>query len=136
MANANAMRDWRIYADFAQHLIGIARELYIDEALPGLEGLDTVYALRRSTCVCRSFHGRHSVQPKPPSSCTRYWICAATFRRLSSSATAKCMTSESSIIWCPNRALSMSWIEAMSISNAWGGSMMPEVSSLRARSRI
>ena len=37
MANANAVRDWRIYADFAQHLIGIARELYIDEALPGLE---------------------------------------------------------------------------------------------------
>ena len=49
MANANAVRDWRIYADFAQHLIGIARELYIDEALPGLEGLDTVYALDSST---------------------------------------------------------------------------------------
>src|SRR6266436_9606011 len=25
LANANATRDWRIYADFAQHLIGIAR---------------------------------------------------------------------------------------------------------------
>jgi hypothetical protein len=49
MANANAVRGWRIYADFAQHLIGIARELYIDEALPGLEGLDTVYALDSST---------------------------------------------------------------------------------------
>ena len=45
MANANAVRDWRIYADFAQHLIGIGRELYIDEALPGLDGLDAVYAL-------------------------------------------------------------------------------------------
>ena len=49
MANANAVRDWRIYADFAQHLIGIGRELYIDEALPGLDGLDTVYALDSST---------------------------------------------------------------------------------------
>ena len=49
MANANAVRDWRIYADFAQHLIGMARELYIDESLPGLEGLDTVYALDSST---------------------------------------------------------------------------------------
>src|ERR1700681_1445160 len=49
MANANAVRDWRIYADFAQHLIGIARELYIEETLPGLEGLDTVYALDSST---------------------------------------------------------------------------------------
>ena len=49
MANANAERDWRIYADFAQHLIRIARELYIDETLPGLEELDTVYALDSST---------------------------------------------------------------------------------------
>ena len=45
MANANAERDWRIYADFAQHLIRMARELYSGETLPGLEGLDTVYAL-------------------------------------------------------------------------------------------
>ena len=49
MANANAVRDWRIYADFAQHLIAMARELYIDESLPGLESLDTVYALESST---------------------------------------------------------------------------------------
>jgi Domain of unknown function (DUF4372)/Transposase DDE domain len=49
MSNANAVRDWRIYADFAQHLIGIARELYADETLPDLEGLDTVYALDSST---------------------------------------------------------------------------------------
>jgi hypothetical protein len=49
MANANAERDWRIHADFAQHLIRIARELYTDEVLPGLEGLDTVYALDSST---------------------------------------------------------------------------------------
>ena len=49
MANANAVRDWRIYADFAQHLIGMARELYAGDALPDLEGLDTVYALDSST---------------------------------------------------------------------------------------
>jgi hypothetical protein len=49
MANANAERDWRIYADFAQHLIRMARELYSGETLPGLEGLDTVYALDSST---------------------------------------------------------------------------------------
>jgi hypothetical protein len=30
LANAKAVRDWRIYADFAQHLIGIARRLYED----------------------------------------------------------------------------------------------------------
>ncbi|MGO8780100.1 MAG: IS4 family transposase [Rhodomicrobium sp.] len=49
MANANAERDWRIYADFAQHLIRVARELYTGEVLPGLEGLETVYALDSST---------------------------------------------------------------------------------------
>ena len=49
MSNANAVRDWRIYADFAQHLIGMARDLYAGDTLPGLEGLDTVYALNSST---------------------------------------------------------------------------------------
>ena len=49
MSNANSVRDWRIYADFAQHLIGIARQLYADDGLLDLEGLDTVYALDSST---------------------------------------------------------------------------------------
>jgi hypothetical protein len=35
LANANAVRDWRIYADFAQSLIGIARPLYAQESLSG-----------------------------------------------------------------------------------------------------
>jgi hypothetical protein len=33
LANANAERDWRIYADFAEHLIGVARRLYADDPL-------------------------------------------------------------------------------------------------------
>ncbi len=33
LANANAVRDWRIYADFAQSLMGIARQLYIEVVL-------------------------------------------------------------------------------------------------------
>src|SRR5688572_9908386 len=32
LANANAVRDWRIYADFTQSLIRIARRLHADEA--------------------------------------------------------------------------------------------------------
>ena len=48
LANANAVRDWRIYADFAQHLIGIARRLYADEPL-AIELNDTVYALDWTT---------------------------------------------------------------------------------------
>ena len=48
LANANAVRDWRIYADFAQHLIGIARRLYADDPL-SLDLDDTVYALDSTT---------------------------------------------------------------------------------------
>jgi hypothetical protein len=44
LANANQVRDWRIYADFAQVLIGIARKLYIDEDF-GVELRQTAYAL-------------------------------------------------------------------------------------------
>ena len=48
LANANAVRDWRIYADFAQSLIAIARPLYVDEPF-GVELKDTVYALDATT---------------------------------------------------------------------------------------
>lgn len=44
LANANAVRDWRIFADFAQVLIGIARPLYAGEDL-GFEFDKAVYAL-------------------------------------------------------------------------------------------
>lgn len=33
LANANAIRDWRIYADFAQALISIARRLYLHDPI-------------------------------------------------------------------------------------------------------
>ncbi len=48
LADANEQRDWRIYADFAQALIRIARPLYAKEDL-GLELDNTVYALDAST---------------------------------------------------------------------------------------
>ena len=44
LANANQVRDWRIYADFAQVLISKARRLYIGEPF-GAELEHTVYAL-------------------------------------------------------------------------------------------
>jgi len=44
LANANATRDWRIYAEFAQRLIVIARRLYASDAF-AVELKDTVYAL-------------------------------------------------------------------------------------------
>jgi IS4 transposase len=48
LSNANKIRDWRIYADFAQSLIAIARKLYVDEDL-GLDLANTVYALDSTT---------------------------------------------------------------------------------------
>ena len=48
LANANAVRDWRIYADFAQVLIDRARVLYQEESF-GLTLKETVYALDATT---------------------------------------------------------------------------------------
>jgi hypothetical protein len=48
LADANENRDWRIYGDFAQVLIHIARELYIEEEF-GVELDQTVYALDSTT---------------------------------------------------------------------------------------
>jgi hypothetical protein len=48
LADANENRDWRIYADFAQTLINIARPLYADTDL-GLDLDATVYALDATT---------------------------------------------------------------------------------------
>jgi len=48
LARANKNRDWRIYADFAQILIGIARKLYASEPF-GLDLDGTAYALDSTT---------------------------------------------------------------------------------------
>jgi len=48
LADADEARDWRIYAEFAQHLIRIARRLYANEAF-GVDLKETVYALDATT---------------------------------------------------------------------------------------
>ena len=48
LANANATRPWQIYADLAQHLIGIARPLYASEPL-AIDLDATVYAFDATT---------------------------------------------------------------------------------------
>lgn len=48
LADANELRDWRIYADLAQILIAIARPLYAHESF-GVELQQTVYALDCTT---------------------------------------------------------------------------------------
>ena len=65
LADANQMRDWRIYADFAHSLIHIARKLYINEEF-GVELNQTVYALDATTIdLCLSvFPWAHFRQTK------------------------------------------------------------------------
>jgi IS4 transposase len=48
LADANEKRDWRIYADFAHVLIGMARQLYADEDF-GLQITQAAYALDSTT---------------------------------------------------------------------------------------
>ena len=48
LANANAVRDWRIYADFAQVLIRIARPLYAHDPI-GVDLDQSLYALDSTT---------------------------------------------------------------------------------------
>jgi hypothetical protein len=48
LADANEQRDWRIYADFAQVLIKIARPLYANDDI-GIDLDNTVYALDSTT---------------------------------------------------------------------------------------
>lgn len=48
LANANKVRDWRIYADLAHSLIQTARKLYLNDSF-GLELENTVYALDATT---------------------------------------------------------------------------------------
>jgi Transposase DDE domain/Domain of unknown function (DUF4372) len=56
LSNANAVRPWQMYADFAQHLIGIARPLYADEPL-AVDLAATVYAFDATTIdLCLSVY--------------------------------------------------------------------------------
>ena len=48
LADANETHDWRIYAEFAQRLIALARKLYADEDL-GLDLKNSIYALDSTT---------------------------------------------------------------------------------------
>lgn len=69
IARANKNRDWRIYRDLAQHLIGIARKLYSEESFLG--ELDSAIYAFDSTAIdlsfslfpwSRSVGGRHGSQ--------------------------------------------------------------------------
>src|SRR5437870_2095146 len=120
LADANESRDWRIYADFAQSLIAIARRLYAADRLASISTTrSTLWMPAPSTCVCRSFLGLRFARPRRLSSCTRSWTCVATSLRSSTSAMANCTTSTFWTCCCPSRVLSTSWTEATSTSSGF-----------------
>src|SRR5258705_11534932 len=121
LADANESRDWRIYADFAQSLIAIARRLYADDSV-GVDLKDTVYALDASTIdLCLS------VFAWAPFRSTKAAIKLHTLLdlrgniRFSTSAMANCTTSTFWTCCCPSRVLSTSWTEDTSTSNCFIG---------------
>ena len=67
LADANESRDWRIYADFAQVLIGDARPLYAHDPM-GVDLEHSLYALDSTTIdLClRFFPGPGFANTKPP----------------------------------------------------------------------
>jgi len=73
LANANQVRDWRIYADFARILIANARVLYTCESF-GMELDQTVYALDATVIDLsgRFFPGLSSGKAKVRSSSIHY----------------------------------------------------------------
>src|SRR5258708_7541324 len=48
LADANETHDWRIFADFAQHLIGVARPLHAEDPM-GVDLDHSLYALDSTT---------------------------------------------------------------------------------------
>ena len=48
LADANETHDWRIFADFAQHLVGIARPLHVEDPM-GVDLDNSLYALDSTT---------------------------------------------------------------------------------------
>lgn len=94
LAEANEIRDWRIYADFAQRLIVIARKLYQAENWPLNLIRQYMHLMQqRSICVCRYFLGLIFGRQKLPSNCIHFLILRVTFRRSFTFLTVKCMRS-------------------------------------------
>jgi Domain of unknown function (DUF4372) len=71
LADANESRDWRIYADFAQVLIGIARPLYAHDPM-GVDLEHSLYALDSTTIdLCLSLFSPIAVEEYISSTCAR-----------------------------------------------------------------
>src|ERR1700694_291447 len=77
LADANELRDWRIYADFAQVLIRIARAPCMLTILWAWSWIKTCmhWIPRPSICACRCFPGQDFAGTKRRSRCIPCWTC-------------------------------------------------------------
>jgi hypothetical protein len=129
-ANANATRPWQIYADFAQHLIAMARPLYAQDPL-AIDLDATVYAFDATTIdLCLS------VYPWAPFRAHKAAIKLHTLLDLRCaiptfifiSATARRTKSTSWINWSSSLALIICSIGATSISSGCSPFISPMLS--------
>jgi hypothetical protein len=94
LADTNENRDWRVFADFAQVLLGIAgRSMPANRWASIWIKACMRWTRRLSISAWNSFPGPSCASIRLPSRCTRYWTCAATSRPSSGSRTARCMAS-------------------------------------------
>jgi hypothetical protein len=135
LANADAVRDWRIYADFAQHLIGIARRLYANDLL-ALDLDETVCALDSTTIdLCLS------VFPWAPFRSAKAAVKLHTLLELRDGVPSFIFISDGKMHdvnildqLVPEAGAFYVMDRAISTSSAWRTSMMPEASSSPAPS--
>src|SRR5580658_4758818 len=84
LADANELRDWRIWSDLAAVLIKRARKLYLKEILVStLPTRSTRSTALRLIYVFRCFRAPIFVRQKPQSKCTHCSICAGQYPVLS-----------------------------------------------------
>src|SRR5215470_4331692 len=90
LADANELRDWRMWHDLAAVLIRRARKLYANDDVGSIWTIRYMrWTARQSTCALHCFRGRIFAAQKQPSKCTRCSICAARSRALSTFPTGK-----------------------------------------------
>ena len=117
LADANETRDWRIYADFAQVLIGIARGLYAKDSF-GVTLEQTAYVFDSTTIdLCLTlFPWAQFRRYKSAVKLIPFWTCEAVSPVLCTLPAEERPTARlwTNCLWRPGP--STSWIEDTSIS--------------------
>jgi hypothetical protein len=136
LADANEARDWRIYAELAQRLIGQARRLYVNEDL-GFDLANTVYALDSTTIdLCLAvFPWAHFRTTKAAVKMHTLLDLRGNIPSFIHVSDASCTTFTRLTCCFRRRARSTSWIGAMSISPGSMCCIWPEPSSSPAPNR-